>query len=104
MIPDEEIKTDLASRRPLSSSGLTSSALIFQRPTKSRAPALTTSPGQRRACRPLATPGNHAVHATPADQAELGDPLGSMGNDAALAVMSTKTRMLYDYFKQLLPR
>jgi glutamate synthase (NADPH) large chain len=28
------------------------------------------------------------------------DPLGSMGNDAALAVMSEKPRMLYDYFKQ----
>lgn len=31
---------------------------------------------------------------------ELRDPVGSMGNDAALAVMSTKPRMLYDYFKQ----
>ncbi len=32
---------------------------------------------------------------------EVRDPLGSMGNDAALAVMSEKPRMLYDYFKQL---
>ncbi|MEM7256994.1 MAG: glutamate synthase large subunit, partial [Pseudomonadota bacterium] len=31
---------------------------------------------------------------------EIRDPLGSMGNDAALAVMSEKPRMLYDYFKQ----
>ena len=31
---------------------------------------------------------------------ELRDPLGSMGNDAALAVMSDKPRILYDYFKQ----
>lgn len=31
---------------------------------------------------------------------ELRDPLGSMGNDAALAVMSDKPRMIYDYFKQ----
>ncbi|MEZ5561013.1 MAG: glutamate synthase large subunit [Pseudomonadales bacterium] len=31
---------------------------------------------------------------------ELRDPLGSMGNDAALAVLSHKPRMLYDYFKQ----
>ena len=29
------------------------------------------------------------------------DPVGSMGNDAALACMSDKPRMLYDYFKQL---
>ena len=29
------------------------------------------------------------------------DPVGSMGNDAALAVLSDKPRLLYDYFKQL---
>eukprot|EP00597_Dinobryon_sp_UTEXLB2267_P000998 CAMPEP_0170065230 /NCGR_PEP_ID=MMETSP0019_2-20121128/5392_1 /TAXON_ID=98059 /ORGANISM="Dinobryon sp., Strain UTEXLB2267" /LENGTH=1506 /DNA_ID=CAMNT_0010272041 /DNA_START=174 /DNA_END=4697 /DNA_ORIENTATION=- len=29
------------------------------------------------------------------------EALGSMGNDAALAVMSNKPRMIYDYFKQL---
>jgi len=29
------------------------------------------------------------------------DPVGSMGNDAALACLSDKPRMLYDYFKQL---
>lgn len=28
------------------------------------------------------------------------DPVGSMGNDAALAVLSDEPRMLYDYFKQ----
>ncbi len=28
------------------------------------------------------------------------DPVGSMGNDAALAVLSDKPRLLYDYFKQ----
>ena len=29
------------------------------------------------------------------------DPIGSMGNDAALAVLSDRPRMLYDYFRQL---
>jgi glutamate synthase (NADPH) large chain len=29
------------------------------------------------------------------------DPIGSMGNDAALAVLSDKPRLVYDYFKQL---
>ncbi len=29
------------------------------------------------------------------------DPLGSMGDDAALAVLSDQPRMIYDYFKQL---
>ncbi|MDD2762911.1 MAG: glutamate synthase large subunit [Opitutaceae bacterium] len=29
------------------------------------------------------------------------EPIGSMGNDAALAVLSNKPRLLYDYFKEL---
>jgi glutamate synthase (ferredoxin) len=29
------------------------------------------------------------------------EPIGSMGTDAALAVLSNRTRLLYDYFKQL---
>jgi len=29
------------------------------------------------------------------------EPIGSMGNDAALAVLSNKPRLLFDYFKQL---
>lgn len=29
------------------------------------------------------------------------DPLGSMGNDSALACLSDKSRLIYDYFKQL---
>jgi len=34
-----------------------------------------------------------------AEQAQ--DPLGSMGNDTALPVLSSRSRLLYDYFKQL---
>ncbi len=32
---------------------------------------------------------------------ELRDPVGSMGNDSALACLSDSPRMIYDYFKQL---
>jgi glutamate synthase (NADPH/NADH) large chain len=32
---------------------------------------------------------------------EQRDPVGSMGNDSALACLSDKPRMIYDYFKQL---
>ncbi|MBT4520408.1 MAG: glutamate synthase large subunit [Halieaceae bacterium] len=32
---------------------------------------------------------------------QLRDPVGSMGNDSALACMSDKPRMIYDYFKQI---
>ena len=98
MIPDEELKSDLASRRPYKK------WVEEQRLDLADLPAFT---GQSL---------NH-VTLTPRMQAlgytqetmqfmllpmikELRDPLGSMGNDAALAVMSEKPRMLYDYFKQ----
>jgi glutamate synthase (NADPH/NADH) large chain len=98
MIPDEELKSDLARRRPYKK------WLEEQRLDLAELPAAT---GQTL---------NH-VTLTPRMQAlgytqetmqfmllpmikELRDPLGSMGNDAALAVMSEKPRMLYDYFKQ----
>ena len=29
------------------------------------------------------------------------EPIGSMGTDTALAVLSDRPRLLYDYFKQL---
>ncbi len=32
---------------------------------------------------------------------ELRDPVGSMGNDSALACLSSQSRIIYDYFKQL---
>ncbi len=32
---------------------------------------------------------------------EARDPIGSMGNDSAIACLSDKPRMIYDYFKQL---
>ncbi len=32
---------------------------------------------------------------------ELRDPVGSMGNDSALACLSEQSRIIYDYFKQL---
>ncbi len=46
-----------------------------------------TSEDQRTLLVPMANDGNEAV--------------GSMGNDAALAVLSDKPQLLYNYFKQL---
>ena len=98
MIPDEELKTDLANRRPyqewldaeridlgdiplIVGEGLTRDSLI----QRMQAFGYTQETLQFM-LQPMVT--------------ELRDPLGSMGNDAALAVMSEKPRMLYDYFKQ----
>ena len=98
MIPDEELKSDLASRRP------------YGKWLEEQRIEMTDLPS-------IAGKGLNQVTLTPRMQAfgytqetlqfmllpmikELRDPLGSMGNDAALAVMSEKPRMLYDYFKQ----
>ena len=98
MIPDEELKSDLASRRP------------YGKWLEEQRIEMTDLPS-------IAGKGLNQVTLMPRMQAfgytqetlqfmllpmikELRDPLGSMGNDAALAVMSEKPRMLYDYFKQ----
>jgi glutamate synthase domain-containing protein 2/glutamate synthase domain-containing protein 1/glutamate synthase domain-containing protein 3 len=98
MIPDEELKTDLANRRPYQS------WLDEQRLALEEIP-LVVGEGLSRAS---LTQRMQAFGYTQETMqfmllpmiSELRDPLGSMGNDAALAVMSEKPRMLYDYFKQ----
>ena len=99
LIPDEEIKAEWATRRPYGD--------WLQRARLDLA-ELPPKPAQ----------GLHKPSLLPRMQAfgytaetmqfmllplvtELRDPLGSMGNDSALAVTSSKPRMLYDYFKQL---
>lgn len=100
LIPDAELKSDIASRRPYGqwlqqqkvtlaevSSG--SSAHSLDAPDvlpRMQAFGYTTETMQLMLL-PLVT--------------EQRDPLGSMGNDSALACLSDKPRMIYDYFKQL---
>ena len=98
MIPDDELKSELAGRRPyrewleeqridlsdipiVVGEGLSKASLI----QRMQAFGYTQETMQFM-LQPMVR--------------ELRDPLGSMGNDAALAVMSDKPRMLYDYFKQ----
>lgn len=98
MIPDEELKSDLAARRPyatwlkeqrleLSDLGEHSGLGLDSETLMPRMQAFGyTQETMQFMLQPMIK--------------ELRDPLGSMGNDAALAVMSEKPRMLYDYFKQ----
>lgn len=100
MIPDEELKADFADRRPygewLNENKLTLEGLPqakdahgFNPDTlieRMQAFGYTTETMQFMLL-PMVT--------------EARDPLGSMGNDAALACLSDKSRMIYDYFKQL---
>lgn len=100
MIPDEELKSDFANSRPYGQ------WLNNQKISLAEIPTI---------------PDNHGFNADtllPRMQAfgytvetmqfmllpmvtEARDPLGSMGNDSALACLSDKSRMIYDYFKQL---
>ena len=99
MIPDEEIKSEWARRRPYGE-WLERQRMDLDDLARPEVPGLDkatllprmqafgyTAETMQFMLLPLVT--------------ELRDPLGSMGNDSALAVMSDKPRMLYDYFKQL---
>ena len=99
LIPDDEIKEEWAKRRP------------YGEWLERQRLALADLPAQPGAGldKPSLLPRMQAFGYTAETMqfmllplvTELRDPLGSMGNDSALAVMSSKPRMLYDYFKQL---
>ena len=98
LIPDEEIKTTWTNKRPyrewLDEQQITLDQLPAQKGKGLHKDSLLermhtfgyTQETMQFMLRPMVT--------------ELRDPLGSMGNDSALAVMSDRSRMLYDYFKQ----
>ena len=100
MIPDEELKHEFASRQPyhqwLSNQRIALSQLEPNQEPHGFDPDTLlprmrafgyTSETMQFMLLPLVKEGR--------------DPVGSMGNDAALACMSDKSRMIYDYFKQL---
>ncbi len=100
MVPDGEIKAELAAKRPYAE------WLARQRIELSDLPLPNDVPGfdpDTLVARMQAlgfTTETMQFMLLPL-VSELRDPLGSMGNDSALAIMSSKPRMLYDYFKQL---
>ncbi|MEQ8689592.1 MAG: glutamate synthase large subunit, partial [Pseudomonadales bacterium] len=98
MIPDEELKTDLAGRRPYRS-WLEEQRIDLAEIAPVVGEGLTPHNLTQRMQAFGYTQETMQFMLIPMIS-ELRDPLGSMGNDAALAVMSTKPRMLYDYFKQ----
>ena len=99
MIPDEEIKAEWAKRRPYGA------WLERQRLDLSDLPTAKASGLDEATLLPRMQAFGYTAETMQFMLlplvTELRDPLGSMGNDSALAVMSDKPRMLYDYFKQL---
>ena len=98
MIPDSELKLDIAKRKPYGE-WLARQKIELADLEQSRAPGLDADTLNQRMQAFGYTRETLQFMLQPM-VTELRDPVGSMGNDAALAVMSTKPRMLYDYFKQ----
>ena len=99
MIPDEEIKTEWANARPYKQ-WLEKQRLNLEdlhSPVDGETLNIQTLDSRMKAFGFTVETMNIMLEPL---VKELRDPLGSMGNDAALAIMSKKPRMLYDYFKQ----
>ncbi len=100
MIPDEELKTEFASRRPyvdwISEQTIELGSLKPNKEPHGFNPETLIERMQAFGY----TTETMQFMLIPLVK-ELRDPVGSMGNDAALACLSDKPRMVYDYFKQL---
>jgi glutamate synthase (NADPH) large chain len=100
LVPDEELKNDFANRRPYGK--WVADQRISLRD-------VVVQGGERAFDRESLIPRMQAFGYTTETMQfmlqplvkELRDPVGSMGNDSALACLSDQPRMLYDYFKQL---
>lgn len=99
LIPDDELKTEFANKRPYGT------WLTNQKLHLSDIPAVHS---QNESTSPLLARMQAFGYTVETMQfmllplvTEARDPLGSMGNDSALACLSSKSRMIYDYFKQL---
>jgi len=100
LVPDEEIKNEIASRRPYAK-WLDASRIALRDVSAQR--------GEEKIDRDTLLSRMQAFGYTTETLQfmlqpmvkEHRDPVGSMGNDSMLAVLSDKPRMLYDYFRQL---
>ncbi len=100
MIPDEELKHDFASRQPYGQWLENQRILMAQLPVKEEPHGFDPDNLLPRMQAFGYTTETMQFMLLPLVR-ELRDPVGSMGNDQALACLSDKPRMLYDYFKQL---
>jgi glutamate synthase (NADPH/NADH) large chain len=100
IIDDEELKGDVASRQPYGKWVSEQRIRLEELPRCTPPERLT---GQELTSRMQAfgyTSETMSFMLLPLIKADK-DPIGSMGNDAALACLSDQPRMLYDYFHQI---
>jgi len=100
LIPDEELKEGIASKRPYGEWLANQRVTLADISTKTSAHSLDGDNVLQRMQAFGYTTETMQFMLLPL-VSELRDPLGSMGNDSALACLSDKSRMIYDYFKQL---
>ena len=100
MIPDEELKQNIAGRRPYGQWLAHQKVTLDDIATDTAAHSLDAENVLQRMQAFGYTTETMQFMLLPL-VSEVRDPLGSMGNDSALACLSDKSRMIYDYFKQL---
>jgi glutamate synthase (NADPH/NADH) large chain len=100
LIPDEEVKKDIATRRPYAQWLQRQRIELKDLPINDQPHGFDQKTLLERMQAFGYTVETMQFMLLPMIK-EKRDPIGSMGNDSALAVLSDQPRMLYDYFKQL---
>ena len=100
LVDDEEIKAELAAEHPYGEwlAARPGAPRGRCRPARCSRPSTAASVTQQR----LFGYTNEELRVIVGPMARTGaEPLGSMGSDASIAVLSDRSRLLYDYFTQL---
>jgi glutamate synthase (NADPH/NADH) large chain len=100
MIPDAELKSEIASRRPYGTWLREQRLKLTELPVNGDAHGFDPDTLLPRMQAFGYTTETMEFMLRPMVE-EKRDPVGSMGNDTALAVLSDQPRLIYDYFKQL---
>ncbi len=105
IIVDEELKNTLASRRPYGEWLRENKVTLADLPDPPSSNGSATNGGTHRDLTPLHQAFGYNIEElrmiTTPMAASGYEPVGSMGNDASLAVLSDQTHLLFNYFKQL---
>ncbi len=99
IVPDEELKRELAAAQPYAAWVRSNLVDIDQLPPAPYLPRLGQAPiAERQRMFGYTDEDSRVILGPMATAGE--EPVGSMGTDSALAVLSNRSRLLYDYFKQ----
>jgi glutamate synthase (NADPH) large chain len=99
IVPDEELKRDLAAAQPYGAWVRGNLVDIDELPPAPYLPRVGQTPlGDRQRMFGYTDEDLRLILAPMSTAGE--EPIGSMGTDSALAVLSDRPRLLYDYFKQ----